>query len=330
VINKNFFDGGLQLGPRAFCEQTGRDKVFASQPAVMIDKACRGCPLCGADEPQRLFGVCRGFDPNLWDYSRCGVCGMIYTVFAPTPAELQKIYESAPAQQEWVRLQQNPLELELDRKKFQWALEKIGWPFGNRRILDIGCSTGTLLVTASEMAGWITGAGVEVNLDALAVAKERLRPPGAWRLVSDVSELGGALWDLVVLWEVLEHVLEPQAMLKKAYDLVIPGGYLLICVPNADALAVRILHEKCSVFGLGHLQLYSPMTLASAIARECPNARGLKQETIVSWSRELANWMAFKDPMGGNEPVNAMFTPEKIHEHLMGYKLVAWVRKGSA
>ena len=341
MISKHEFDGGLIYGPKTFAEITGRDKVWASRDREPIETAKRNCPICDHDEADMLFRT-KEHTPKpgcveSWDYSGCRNCGMTYTVNAPTEEALSKLYRQGAAQQEWVHLQENKIELDLDFNKFQWALEKIGWPFGKRHILDIGCSTGTLLAKAQEMVPEdksLTVAGVEINQEALGVAVQRcVRGKGVFvNQLEDINKKNGYgyKFDLIILWEVLEHVLDPRAMFKQALSFLSEGGKLLICVPNMGSMAARILHERAPMFGLGHINMFDPETLENFISDvRRPKWNGVKMETIISWQRECENWMRFKEPM--SDDARHMKTDEHkagadlIHQHNSGYKLVAFV-----
>jgi len=347
MINPDEFDGGLRYGPKTFAEVTGRNRVWSVEPHVVDMFRRKECPVCGVPvvfgkEPyEHLWDKCDGV--NDWEYVRCNRCGAIYTANPPTPEALERVYKSFPAQQEWLRTQQNEVELALDRKKFQWGLEMAGWPFGDRRILDIGCSTGTLLEVAGEMADnsdistSTLLAGEDVNTDALEIAGVRLRSR-EWRHALMVIRTipGLSPWkdgfDLVVLWEVLEHVLDPLAMLKRAAGFLAPGGKMLICVPNADSLAVKILHEKAPVFGLGHLQIFSADTLNRLFARAEIGLKSVEYISIISWYKEIANWLTLHGWNGADGPAVPpqdflLPSPEHIREGLLGYKLVCLVEK---
>lgn len=344
MIDKNSFDGGLVYGPKAFAEKTGRNKVWSAPAPPLYELAGRSCPNCGRLDAELLFYTKpRGGDLNVWDYHCCKACQMVYTRMAPTPKALAQMYGSGPSQQEWVKLQQNELEAGLDAAKFRWALEKAGWPFGNRRILDIGCSTGSMLVVADIMARphkRFLG-GVEINSAALQTASARVGGDdfNCSVVIHDKLEVMKYLYeecvpfkfDVVVLWEVLEHVLDPKTMLAEAWELLAPGGIMILCVPNWNSLAVRIMRERATCFGAGHLNFWCAETLLSLIQRTLTNNYDTRWlETIVSYAKELTNYLNFREPMSEDVGDPSLMLPpvETIHRLLMGYKLVAWVRKG--
>lgn len=97
------------------------------------------------------------------------------------------------------------------------------------RVLDIGCGAGEFL-DVLKARGWET-VGIEpgqayahqARQRGLEVVQERLTPALVPRLGS---------FDAVLLIHVLEHLPEPDAMVRMAWDLLRPGGVLLCEVPN--------------------------------------------------------------------------------------------------
>ena len=49
---------------------------------------------------------------------------------------------------------------------------------------------------------------------------------------------------IVIMSQVLEHILEPEQAIKKAYDLLCEGGVLACAVPNFDSIAVKLLGTR--------------------------------------------------------------------------------------
>jgi len=84
------------------------------------------------------------------------------------------------------------------------------------------------------------------------------------------------------------------------------------------------------MFGLGHVNMWDQCTLRRFILGRLPGAE-IEMYSIVSWSKELLNWMSFKDPFASDNPPFAervlASALESIYRELLGYKLVAIVRK---
>jgi len=334
MISRLEFDAGWTFGPKTFAEITGRNKLWSKdrpsfKNAVLTNP--RPCPLCDKRAARSLFRSRDG-----WLYVKCTTCGMVYQPQPPSEKALNEYYKSGGAPQDWVQhTQQNSIEMHIDKLKFRWALEWAGWPprIGktpeeNSRILDWGCSTGTLLQVASEITDPKRGpiytsqtVGVEINDDARKIAAERvLGTFGA----NGVPDNAVREYDLVCCWETLEHVFEPLSLMRRLVAHLKPGGTMLICVPNIDALAARVMHEACPMFGMGHLSMFNAETLSYAIRRELPGAR-IEFNSIVSFSRELQNWIDMRDPFSADPPRETCILPREILNALKGYKLVAKV-----
>lgn len=101
------------------------------------------------------------------------------------------------------------------------------------RILDIGCGNGELLsIPLAEKGLSIIGVDTdELSLvHARAVAASRGVATATFKPLSSLSDLGTV--DAVIASEVIEHVMDPEAFLRRIYDVLRPGGYLILTLPN--------------------------------------------------------------------------------------------------
>lgn len=103
-------------------------------------------------------------------------------------------------------------------------------PDGRRRILDVGCGDGLLLDRLGE---WGEAEGVES--DATTLSAEAARRPihlGPF----DASYRPGKAFDLILFLDVLEHLDDPVAALRRAHELLLPGGTIFVSVPAFQGL----------------------------------------------------------------------------------------------
>jgi SAM-dependent methyltransferase len=84
--------------------------------------------------------------------------------------------------------------------------------------------------------------------------------------VGSLDALGSsARFDLIILFQVLEHLAEPLVTLRQSADLLAPGGVMVVAVPNFSSWQARVLGR--SWFHLDvprHLHHFSPPVLAAA------------------------------------------------------------------
>ena len=106
-----------------------------------------------------------------------------------------------------------------------------------RRLLDLGCGDGRFLMQMQKL-GW-DGEGLEVDPVAAELAHRRT----GWTVHG--SELGDAnlpagSFGLVTMVHVLEHLPDPRETLTRVHDLLAPGGWVGIAVPNVGSLEAGI------------------------------------------------------------------------------------------
>ena len=114
--------------------------------------------------------------------------------------------------------------------KFDYFSKQIGNLKG-LNILDVGCGAGDWLVLFSAMG--FDAQGIDLNPRVVEVAAGRGLNVECRRFEELVAD--GKTFDIVVLSQVLEHLLEPKKVLKKIQKVLQPGGKLLISVPNFDS-----------------------------------------------------------------------------------------------
>ena len=118
-----------------------------------------------------------------------------------------------------------------------YLLELVGFA---KDVLDVGCATGYLAGALREQGCRVWG--VEVDAEAARVAAEVCEQVVVGDLAHlDLDEaLGGRRFDVVVLGDVLEHLLDPLPVLRASRGLLAPGGSVCISVPNVAHGAVRL------------------------------------------------------------------------------------------
>ena len=322
---KNEFDGSLAMGVKKFMARTGRDEHTKRRYEFFVDPVTgllradmgrpRACPLCGGSDRDTVF-VKDGFS-----HVRCQTCLLMHVSPVAKDEVVEEFYRSEAS---WTEVLENPVQLEFDRLKFHYgldiALEHCPRP---RRILDVGCGPGIFLDVARERG--YDAVGVELNQKNVADMRARGIEVHD-RLLQEVG-FDDASFDIVALWEVLEHIVEPKPLLDEVRRITKPGGVVLILVPNAAALVTRLLHERSNTFaGYSHVNFFDigSLTEMALLSR----LEVLAAETIITELGAIANHLSFQDPYTGraDPAVFEWLTPEFIHEKLLGSKLLAVLR----
>ena len=114
------------------------------------------------------------------------------------------------------------------RRILDGVIERIVRPPKDARILELGAGTGHNLAMLSRF-----GRVEASELDPIArqLASERLGRPVVEAALPDLSMFPADSYDLVALLDVLEHVSDDKGSLHAIYQLLKPGGALILTVP---------------------------------------------------------------------------------------------------
>lgn len=137
-----------------------------------------------------------------------------------------------------------------------------GLPPGGR-LLDIGCATGTFVAEASTV---YTAAGTDVSLDACRVARHR----GLDVLVTDAVALpfASASHDVITMWDTIEHLAAPVAVLAEVARVLRPGGTLVLSTGDVSSWCARLSGRRWHLFTVPeHRYFFSPHSLTRILDR---------------------------------------------------------------
>ena len=176
------------------------------------------CPLCGGASSRWLL-------KNQLPIQRCAACENRFLAPGDVPADLESLYTAeyfaGGEATGYPTYQQDAPMLE---RNFAERVRRIaGWRAPGR-ILDVGAAYGYFVKAARE-AGW-QASGVEL---APEVAREAAKLANAEILAGDFLKVPlEPGFDVITMFDVIEHVRDPLAWLVRARELLAPGGLLVI------------------------------------------------------------------------------------------------------
>ena len=132
--------------------------------------------------------------------------------------------------------------------RWLWLRKRLPRSDGSQQLLDIGCGTGAFTIGCA-LRGY-RALGLSWDRRNQTVAAERSRMCGADNArfdVQDIRELhmrGDLLekFDMAVLCEVIEHIIDDKKLLRDAAACLKPGGKLLLTTPNFDLIPIDPSH----------------------------------------------------------------------------------------
>ena len=254
------------------------------------------CPLGCADlrvDPAPLrdnrFGL-----PHEVRIAWCQACGLGVTLDAPPRSELEDLYERAYPQEGLVP--------RTDRIARLWHAVNGSLPLVDRvrrgPVLDIGCSTGEVLVALRGRG--LDVVGLEPNRHAAAVARSRgLEVIG--EAIEDV-DLPERRFASVLLSQVLEHLEEPRPVLEKVRATLRPDGVAYVVVPNAESAWRRLFGRQWAHWHVPfHLYHHTERSLRLLCARSGLRVR--RVESVTPGEYVLLSLAAWRNARHGQYEV---------------------------
>jgi len=255
-----------------------------------------GCIVCAgltATSIERLFDTRFGIE-GTFEARRCMQCGLEQLFPVPAPAELKDLYEryynfsgergtayttlrdwffSSPLYRLWIRLDE---DISFHTRQ------------GSGRLLDIGCNEGRTLKNYARNG--FRAEGTELNETAAAVA----RRAGFNVFTGPLDDFTPAApYDVVVLSNVLEHSLDPKAMLLAVGRLLKSEGQVWISCPNSQSWLRPIFGRHWINWHVPfHVTHFSPLTLRRLIEESGFRHLEIRQITPALWAASsIVAWL---------------------------------------
>jgi len=140
------------------------------------------------------------------------------------------------------------------------------------RVLDVGCGAGAVGRELRELGGERL-VGIEIDPDAAARAEPVYDAVHVGSVDAVLGELDGP-FDTIVCYDVLEHLVDPWAVLARLHALAADGAHLQVSVPNArhPAFALGILargtvgYEAAGLRDITHLRWFTRRDIGDAVS----------------------------------------------------------------
>jgi 2-polyprenyl-3-methyl-5-hydroxy-6-metoxy-1,4-benzoquinol methylase len=165
-------------------------------------------------------------------------------------------------------------------------------------VLEVGCGAGATLQWLKECgrAGRISG--IELNHEAAELAFTRLDKVYAGDANMHMKNLRPESHDLVLCLDVLEHLKDPWQTLKQIFELVRPGGHVVVSLPNVRHRSVLMpllfkgqwQYTEAGIMDRTHLRFFTRQS-----ALEMLQQAGFSVSKVHSNYSWRNNWDKWKD-----------------------------------
>jgi 2-polyprenyl-3-methyl-5-hydroxy-6-metoxy-1,4-benzoquinol methylase len=247
----------------------------ADKPKCVMESV--PCNLCGSNESRLLYpstlhsdnGASHGsaFRCTHAGYGahhaivKCRACGLVYANPRWDRREILDLYEAV---NDPLYLAEREGRVLTFQRHLQPLLEVYGrQPAPGERLLDVGCYIG-VFVEIAQAAGW-EAAGLEPS--AWGVAEARKRGLHVVQGTLATAGLPAASFDVITMWDVIEHLTDPMAELRRTHRLLKPGGLAVLHTMDIESPFARLMGRHWPWLMEMHLYYFSRRTLAAMLER---------------------------------------------------------------
>jgi len=249
------------------------------------------CAICGHDDVDtvvyeanfslrdlntEIFSARRLPDKLHYRMVRCSHDGLLRSDPVVSPEILEKLYEKS-------KFTYNTEVPNLTKTYLNALKPVLGQINKNDAILEIGCGNGFIL-KALQDRGYTNVYGVEPSDSAIEQADHSLKK----RILKGFFKkklFPKKRFRLVIIFQTLDHILNPNTFLQDIYDILESGGFVFAFQHDLGSLSAKILGEKSPIIDIEHTILYEANTLRMIFARNGL----LPVKTASEW-----NWLTLR------------------------------------
>lgn len=243
------------------------------------------CNLCGRNDHQPYC------PENGLGLVKCQGCGFVYVSPRPDAKELYALYGETYFHnaESGVVGYTNYIHDEPNiRRTAQRRMKQLENYVRPGRLLDVGCATGFFMDEARKR-GW-TVEGLDVSSFGVDYARKHFGLKTHHGALTELDFENGS-YDLVTMWDVIEHVPDPTAYVRRAAELLRTGGVISLATPDVDSLPARLAGKRWVGFKLSeeHVYYFSVNTLSrmlEAAGFEVINVRHVGKYVPLSLFRD--------------------------------------------
>lgn len=261
---------GAPLSEHELCPDdllTEQEAAFRRDIARMLARkgefVCEPCPACDSTTSKPVF------EKFGFEFSRCADCATIYMSPRPSEEVMADYYANSENYAYWAK-HIFPASEAVRREKIHkpWLGKIVGFcerfavPTG--RLVEVGPGFGTFSALAAHSQHFSEVVAVEPTPELAAACRSR----GVAVIEKRIEEIGDdvAPADVLVAFEVIEHLFRPRDFVRQARQLVRPGGLMILTCPNGQGFDIAVLGAGSQAVDAEHVNLFNPTSLSRLVS----------------------------------------------------------------
>ncbi|MDD3813738.1 MAG: class I SAM-dependent methyltransferase [Desulfocapsaceae bacterium] len=194
----------------------------------LVSEEC--CPLCGERSSTHLF-----IRPDGLPLEECTACRFVYLGVRPNETALEQYYAEHYFTGSFTNSTYShyfdyaEAVIDLNYCPRLQRLEPFITQWQGKKVLEIGCAAGATLELLRRKGALVRG--IEISAEAVAIARDHYHLDVSCAPFESFL-LANQSYDVIMLFDVLEHLPEPRHTLDRLVEALVPGGFLVLTVPN--------------------------------------------------------------------------------------------------
>jgi len=262
----------IQLSEHELCPDdllAGQEAAFQRDIARLCARAAEflmvSCPACGSEQRTPAF---EKYD---FCYDRCTCCHTLYMNPRPSPQVMEDYYRHSENYAYWAQHIFPASEIaRRDKLHRPWLTRVLtycaqyGIPQGV--LVEVGPGFGTFSSLAQASGKFETVIAVEPTPELAAACRQRGIHVVNKR-IEDIEHDEVAEADVVVSFEVIEHLFAPEQFLRQCFKLMKPEGLLVLSCPNGLGFDISLLGAQALAVDPEHVNFFNPASLQLLVRR---------------------------------------------------------------
>lgn len=226
---------------------------MSSLPASMAEEIC--CCVCGNADP-KAFQL--KYQKENFSVATCDRCSMHFIPpyfrkqIQYTQYKNEAVTEAVRHGNNWVKIQRHKL-----RFRFIQKFIKSG------SLFDLGAGWGHFMLAGKELGYKVYG--VEISEQPYLYCVNDLKLPVDHIDFFQMDE--SKKFDIITMWDVLEHIDKADEFLAKCSKLTHTGGYLVLQVPQIDSYFAKRHRDNWKMMGLDHVNYFGKKTITQILEK---------------------------------------------------------------
>lgn len=219
------------------------------------------CPACGSAENSLRF------EKNGFLYRNCQICESFYISPRPTPEVLDWFYQNSDNYAYWAKhifpASEDARREKIIRPRVDRVMrlcEKYGIETSEASLLEVGAGYGSFCDEIRRSGDFGSVVALEPTPELAASCRDK-NIDVVEKTVEQYALQSNANFDVVVSFEVVEHLFSPHQVLSGIARLVKESGLLVVTCPNGKGFDVEVLGVHGSTVDHEHLNYFNPASM---------------------------------------------------------------------